>query len=166
MMNKKKLSVSLDRRMQRYTSMKSLLYIIIGVAALLLPTSCDIESSGNGKLDGNWRIVSIDTLSNSRQSDYSSRLTFWAVQHDLLYLYDTDGAAQRCLMRFDHTDDTLRVFNPYLYDRDNGDVELDNAELLMPYGINKIDEKFIVEALSSSKMILKSDMLRVKFIKR
>lgn len=127
--------------------------------------SCDVESSGNGKLDGNWRIASIDTLATGGTADYSGKLIYWAVQHKLLSLYDSDDQLPHFLLRFNHNGDTLKVYEPYYYNREEGDEKVEDAAVLNPYGIHALEENFMVEALSSSKMIIRSETLRIKFNK-
>jgi hypothetical protein len=143
---------------------KVVVFIVLGIliSAFL---SCDIESSGNGKLDGNWRIASIDTLATGRMADYSNKLIYWAFQNNLLSLYDTNGEESHILMRFNHTGDTLKLYEPYLYDREKGDIKLEDKTVLKDYGITSLEENFFVEALSGSKMVLRSGTLRIKFKK-
>ena len=54
---------------------------------------------------------------------------------------------------------------PFIVDRDNGDISVDDVAVMAPYGVNKLDESFTVEHLSGSKMVLKSERLRLSFRK-
>ena len=69
------------------------------------------------------------------------------------------------LLRFEHKDGTLRVYEPYIYDRENGDRPLDDPALMAPYGVNALDETFTMEALGGGKMVLSNDKLRLSFRK-
>lgn len=55
--------------------MKHFLFFIIGIGLLL--TSCDIETSDNGDLDGYWHLVRVDTLATGVSSDLSETRVFW-----------------------------------------------------------------------------------------
>ena len=47
-------------------------------AALLLLTSCEIEFSNNGKLDGFWQLIAVDTLATQHTSDLKTSGRTWA----------------------------------------------------------------------------------------
>lgn len=132
----------------------------------LLFAACDLETSGNGKLDGFWHLESVDTLSGGF-NDLSQKRIFWAFQKDLLELSDKDYVLSHCLMRFNRDGGALKLSDPYLYDRESGegDHPLMDAAVLNPYGINAIETTFTVEKLSSSKMVLNDGTLRLYFTK-
>ena len=90
---------------------------------------------------------------------------YWSVQAKLLQLDDKNNTSISLLLRFEHTGNTLRLYEPYIYNRLEGDKPLNDVTLLAPYGINALEESCEVEALSSSKMILKTPSLRLKFKK-
>ena len=69
------------------------------------------------------------------------------------------------LFRFEHSGDTLRLYSPYIYDRINGDVVLTDVIMLMPFGVNALDETFSVETIDGGKMVLRSEDLRLRFRK-
>ena len=52
--------------------------------------SCEIETSGNGDLDGFWHLVRVDTLSTGGMCDMSGRRVFWSVQVGILNATDYD----------------------------------------------------------------------------
>lgn len=55
---------------------------VAAVAGLLMAlgslSSCTLESSDNGDLDGYWHLESIDTLATGKTGDYSNRRFFGA----------------------------------------------------------------------------------------
>lgn len=127
--------------------------------------SCELETSGNGKLDGMWHLVSVDTLETSGVRDMSGDRIFWSFQNRLLELDDKTGANNSILFRFEMSDGVLKLHDPYIYDRENGDMPLTNIIMLSPFGVNELNEDFTVEGLDGGKMILCSNNLRLKFKK-
>ena len=138
------------------------MFLCAAVASLVL-SACDIETSGNGDLDGYWSLRQIDTLSAGSGTDVSERRIFWSVQHDLLQTDDRTGAHLSYLFRFQHTGNTLVLSSPYQYGRIEGDDPVNDVEALRPYGINAIPETFTVDRLNGSDMVLRSAMLILHF---
>ena len=138
---------------------------VAAITAMLAMTSCELESSGNGKLDGYWHLERVDTLATGGVKDLSEDLYFWAFQGKLLDLVNRNWTTSECLARFLQSGNTLTISSPFRYDRMGGDEPLETPELLQPYGINNIEEKFTIESQSGSKMTLKSEMLRLFFRK-
>lgn len=146
-------------KMRRYFNM---LFFVAAVAAVC---SCELETSGNGKLDGMWKLVSVDTLSASGRRDMSGERIFWSFQNKLLQLDDKSGDRESVLFRFENNGGSLRLYDPYIYDRDNGDAPVTDAGALAPFGISALEENYTVESLSGSKMVLRSESLRLGFRK-
>lgn len=134
-------------------------------AALLPFVSCDIETSGNGDLDGFWHLVRVDTLATQGTRDMISERIYWSFQHNLLKTDDKTGKNSSILLRFDRSGGNITLFSPYIYDREAGDIELEDPALLCPFGINDIPETFTVASLSGSHMTIESPMLRLWFKK-
>lgn len=145
--------------------MKHYINIAIVMAAAVLMCSCELDTSGNGDLDGMWHLTSIDTLSTSGVKRMNEDKIYWSFQYRLLQLEDKSGAAVRALLRFEHKNGTLRLYDPYIYDREDGDKPLTDSVMLAPYGINALEETFTVEGLSGNKMVLRTDKLRLSFRK-
>lgn len=139
---------------------RAFLYIIAAVS--LLTTSCELEHSGNGKLDGMWHIMQIENLTTTEVQDLSQVRLYWEFQGKLMQVEDRDYQYERCLLRFEHSGNTLRVYDPYRYDRENGDEPLTEPTLLLPYGISQIEETFEVEHLGDKHFVLKSPTLRIR----
>ena len=53
---------------------------ILYITGCLLLTSCGIEFSDNGKLDGFWQLMSADTLTNQHTLDLKTSGRTWAFQ--------------------------------------------------------------------------------------
>lgn len=140
---------------------------LLAVAAMLLTvvSSCTLETSDNGDLDGFWHLTRVDTLATGGSCDMSERLVFWSVQMDLVNVTDRGDGGGDYFMRFDKSGMTLRLYEPYRNDRMQGDGKIDDALLLAPLGINSLDETFRIERLSGSRMTLRGGKLLLYFSK-
>ena len=158
--------ISNDTMMKvRIIAMNFFSLLLVLACMLLMSCNIDLETSDNGKLDGYWHIERIDSLENGNSLDYSDRLMFWAIQLRFLEVRDRDNHLGAYLLRFDHTGDSLLLSNPHLSDKNSGDPVVEDVEVLRPYGINELNERFKVENLSGNKMILKNRFLRLNFKK-
>lgn len=149
--------------------MKKFLFLLLSVAvASGMFSSCELETSGAGAFDGMWHLVMVDTVSTGGKLDMSKKRIYWCFQYKLMQTDDKDGYYKPILMRFSHEHNALFLTEPYIYDRENGDKPItDESEsfLLTPYGINKINEEFKVISISSNRMQLQSQMLKLTFKK-
>ena len=137
--------------------MRKLTYII-ATALVAGATSCDIEHIDNGKLDGLWKLQALNSLSNQVTVDMSRSNLSYAIQGNLLQL-------GRVYFRFDHQGDSLILHDPYVNSFDVSETLID-ISLVTPFGINNIPrEAFYVDELSRSKMVLRSEFLRLHFEK-
>lgn len=144
--------------------MRKTTYMLLCAAVMtMLLAACDIETSGNGDLDGYWSLRQVDSVATGTQTNVSEQRIFWSVQHDLIQTDDRTGAHLSYLFRFQHTGNTLVLSSPYQYGRIEGDEPIDDVEALRPFGINSIPETFTVEKLNGSDMVLRSEPLRLHF---
>ena len=134
-------------------------------AALLLLTSCEIEFSNNGKLDGFWQLIAVDTIATQHTSDLKTSGRTWAFQGRLLEMRDTKGGYSDLYFSFEHRGDSLFLDSPYLSDRDADDIKITDVNIVKPYGVNGLKEGFEIESLSNNKLILRSKTLRLLFKK-
>ena len=130
-------------------------------AAFLLLTSCEIEFSNNGKLDGFWQLIAVDTLATQHTSDLKTSGRTWAFQGRLLEMRDTKGGYSDLYFSFEHRGDSLFLDSPYLSDRDADDIKITDVNIVRPYGVNGLKEGFEIESLSNNKLILRSETLRL-----
>ena len=132
-------------------------------------SSCELESSDNGKLDGFWHLESIDSLENGKTVDMSKLHVFWGIEYKLIAATQYDNNTEWMFFRFEQTSDSLKItqaFNNHGHQDNGGDIPLTEVTNdLRYYGINNLPEGFAKEALSGSKMILRSKTLRLKFKK-
>lgn len=138
--------------------MKQFLSTIALVFAL---SSCEIDFSGNGALDGYWQMTAVDTLSTGGNRDMFGSKVYWAVQRDLL-------EAKRfyefgVLFKFQHSDGVLTLSDPYINDRDSSDIKVSDVSMVQPMGINALEESFSIVKLDRNAMTLQSSVLRLHF---
>lgn len=127
----------------------------------IVACSCEFETSDNGNLDGMWHLTAVDTLTNGTTEDVSVKRIYWSVQNHLLMFDDKSGVNTNMLLRFEHNGDSLRLYDPYIYDRDNGDHPLEDATLLLPFGMNALEQTYHIERLSGSHLTLSTNELRL-----
>lgn len=132
-------------------------------------SSCELESSDNGKLDGFWHLESIDSLENGKTVDMSKLHVFWGIEYKLIAATQYDNNTEPMFFRFEQTSDSLKITQAFInhgHQDNGGDIPLTEVTNdLRYYGINNLPEGFAKEALSGSKMILRSKTLRLKFKK-
>lgn len=136
------------------------------LSGLISLTGCTLETSGNGDLDGNWHLLSIETIATGDTADLSDDLYFWAFQGKLLQLSDYANGAPVYLMRFNHDGETLTLTDPYLYNREEGDMAMEDVSTMAVFGISDATEIFTIEELSGSRMVLNNGALRLRFRKQ
>lgn len=140
---------------------------IFVLAMLLVVSACDLERSKNGKFDGYWHLTSVDTLATGNQLDLSEELIFWAVQLHLLNVVDhrRDSTHLGYLLRFNLKNNRLEVYEPYINNKEEGDIKLTDPTPLKPFGINGLKDKFNVDRLENGYLELSNDSLRLSFRK-
>jgi hypothetical protein len=143
--------------------MKRLFIYIIGVTMAL--TGCDLEHSENGKLDGLWQLRAVDTLATGGTADMRSSQRVWGVQGTFIQmrLVTSGEFTDNIVCRFNHEGSTLQLTNPYIVNRDEGDVRVNDVKLLQPFGMSHLEETFKVLELSDARLTLESDLLRLHF---
>lgn len=140
---------------------RNIIYILSVALSLLVFQSCELETSDNGNLDGNWQLMQIDTLATGGRNNVKDQQLFYAVQVRLLCLNAYNAAvSSNMYFHFEHTGDSLKL-KPASSD---GHV-MYPVSALRPYGINKEQEAFKIMLLNSDRMQLRSDSLLLTFRK-
>lgn len=145
--------------------MKKIFLTILAFTAIFAMSSCTLETSDNGDLDGFWHLTRVDTIATGGVCDMSGKRVFWGIQMNLLNTADYDKSGSGYWLRFRDENSILRVYDPYTNDRGKGDVKVEDPTHLAPFGINQLDESFKIESLSGSRMTLSTDELRLSFKK-
>ena len=145
--------------------MRHCLYMAVSAFVAVMMASCELNTSDNGDLDGMWRLAQVDTLATSGVNRMEGEKKYWMFQYKLLQLEDKAGTMGSVLMRFEQNNGTLRVYDPYWYDREDGDRPLDDPSQMAPYGVNALEETFTIEVLDGGRMVLSNGTLRLSFRK-
>lgn len=123
--------------------------ILFILTAIITLASCG-KLPMNGKLDGMWQLIQIDTEEGSNHEIKEQRV-YYSVQLELITLRGMSGS-KYILGRFEHSGDSL-----FLYDlRTGGNEQLCTVNDVKPYGLNSVTPRFGVEKLTNGDMILKS----------
>ena len=142
--------------------MKKWIFVLL---AMMLVSSCDMETSDNGDFDGYWQLASVDTLATGGHTDMRDSLFFWSVQKRVLETRDNRGVRPNVMFRFERTASSLVLSDPIIDKRDVSDIPVTDYSILVPYGIFDIPETFQVLSLSRSYMQLENKKLRFSFRK-
>ena len=146
---------------------RKILYIttpFLFIWILFSSIGCEMESHSK-EIDGNWHLEQIDTLATGGSLDVREARIFWGIQANLVQLRSNTEYENIFILRFNMNDDTLLLYEPHFSDRETHDPEVTNTMFLNHFGINELQESFLIEKLSTSKMILKSAKLRLYFEK-
>lgn len=150
-----------------------LIWTVIIFGIVFGMSSCEMETSDNGDLDGFWHLESVDTLSTGGSCDLSEKRVFWGVQHKLISITHYELLGSRgYYARFEQTGDSLILSsfykNHWHQDKgiDGGDIPMTEMnDTLRNCGINHLEELFHKEVLTSSKMVLSTKEYRLRFKK-
>lgn len=145
------------------------LYILF-ITACFSFVSCNVETSGNGDLDGLWQLRTIEKLKTGEKTDGRQNAVRWSFQADMLMIdAETNLLFYEIICRFKHEGQILQVTNPHFSGRFieeiNDDPSVSNPDDLKIYGLYKLNESFKVLELNGDNMILESDSVRLQFRK-
>ena len=141
-------------------------YILLSMVTLFSLSACEIETHDNGKLDGFWHLEKVDTIATGGVCDMSQQKVFWSVQAMIIEVSDRSNLNNdKFIFSFSHRDGKLSLFNAHKSDRTEGDPIIEDPTILQPFGISNVNDNFEVMQLTGSKMMLKSETLRLVFRK-
>ena len=132
----------------------------------LMVVSCELETSGNGKLDGYWQMSQVDTLATGGVADTRESFIYWGVQGKLLQIRYSENdvyLGEGLLFRFEDNDSILTLSSPFVHHLYETDEPIDDVEILKPFGIYRLVEKFAIKELDDNNMVLTNDVLRLHF---
>lgn len=143
--------------------MKKIFYLL---AFGMMLVSCEIETSGNGILDGYWQMSQVDTLATGGVADTRESFIYWGVQGKLLQIRYSENdvyLSEGLLFRFENNNSILTLSSPFVHHLYETDEPIDDVEILKPFGIYRLEEKFAIEQLDDKCMVLTNDVLRLHF---
>jgi len=135
---------------------------------LAVLSSCELEKSENGKLDGFWLLTSVDTLSTGNSANVAEEELTWSFQGKLLQLRKATLLYYKFpdfICEFESTPTSLTVTKPIYNDRDENDPAVEDIEVLKPFGINSLEEHFTIVTLTRSRLVLKNEQLQLNLRK-
>ena len=143
--------------------MKKLLYIFL--LPLFLCTACDIVTSDNGDLDNMWYLVKVDSLGSGQSVDYRNERVMWSFQGPFVQMNKTSFFNKFYMARFSKENGMMKITSPFVVNRKDGDDFLteDRLDEVRLFGLNSLEEQFLIENLNGDEMILKNDVLRLTF---
>ena len=143
--------------------MRKILYLLV---LGLMVVSCELETSGNGDLDGYWQMSQVDTLATGGVADTRESFIYWGVQGKLLQIRYSENdvyLSEGLLFRFEDNDSILTLSSPFVHHLYETDEPIDDVEILKPFGIYRLVEKFAIKELDDNNMVLTNDVLRLHF---
>ena len=64
---------------------------MLSLAVMMLTlSSCEVETSQNGDLDGFWHLEQVDTLATGGTCNFADKRVFWGCQYKLIQVADYD----------------------------------------------------------------------------
>lgn len=127
------------------------------ICLLLTITACDKQPI-NGKLDGMWKLTTIEYNDGSIEE---SNGIYYRIQLHTVMIDDRRGSAGNFIADFS-SEDGVTISRL----RKTNDVDtVPDEETLKPLGLNSSDTHFTVEKLTGKHMILKSNYARLTFLK-
>lgn len=139
-------------------------HFLMMMGACLLLMGCELHSSDNGDLDGFWQLCQVESMATGEVTDMRESQQNWSVQGDLLvvrYKYSTN--VPEVIFRFRHEGNLLTIYDPYISNRDEGDVKIEDETLLYELNIYHLEEKYVVLELDGDRMTLESEDVRLYF---
>lgn len=140
--------------------MKKIVYIFLSVILF----SCN-KLPVNGKLDGMWQLMEIRYENNEKT--YPEK-TYYRFQLELVRLSKVhegslhESKTDSYVGRFEFTEDSLSLYNIRIYKNEN--VAATDKDLA-PFGLNASANRFGIEELTRSNMVLKSEDVQLVFRK-
>lgn len=143
--------------------MRKIFYLL---ALGIMLASCELETSGNGSLDGYWQMTQVDTLASGGVADTRESFIYWGVQGKLLQIRYSENdvyLGEGLLFRFENNNSSLTLYSPFVHHLYETDEPVDDVEILKPFGIYRLEERFSIEQLDEKYMVLNNNILRLHF---
>lgn len=127
-------------------------WVLLGLLGM---TSCEIDSTNNREIDGYWHLTAMDSISGGYTQDLSKEKLFWAIEGKLFNV-------SNLYLMTELKGDTLRLYKPYT-ETWTADSIRNFVKSYRKYGINSLDERFLIENLSGKHLTVRDSILRIHF---
>ncbi|MCQ2095845.1 MAG: lipocalin-like domain-containing protein [Bacteroidaceae bacterium] len=139
--------------------MRRILSIII--FSLVTLASCELEVSDNGKLDGFWLIMTVDTVSTGGSRYVAEEFNTWSFQYHALQFRNAIGEVY--ITKINHpTADSIIVSDVY---HNENDTLVTDPLRLSSFGISALPDKFRILHLSDDELRLTDGVLTLNMRK-
>lgn len=142
---------------------KAVFFTLMGAIGVLL-ASCHVETQPHGDLYGYWHLEAVDTVGGT-SCDMGERRFFWSFENKLVECADRNGGSLPVVMRFEREGDSLFFDKPFFSDRPNGDPPVADVAAMQYYGLQTLRPRLRIELLSSDRMMLSQQRIRLSFRK-
>lgn len=137
--------------------------IIFLLTILLSLSSCSVEMTNNGDLDGFWQMYEMQ-VDGGEIKDMRNTGNTMGVNFNIMSF--REGGNYDCIYcRFDNDGTYLRIYDFRVGKHDITDLPVEDPSTLNVFGIFSLDEKFKIETMTSSSMILRSERALLKLRK-
>lgn len=134
--------------LQSMKKIVSYIYSTLFICAVLFLSACELETSGNGDLDGLWQLSLQDSVGTTVVQDMRQSGVYWAVQVRLL---EIKGGPQSGCYRFKRADGRLKLYS--------AELDKEGHEATTPL------YDYRVMKLNGSSMVLEDEKVKLTFRK-
>lgn len=140
--------------------MKKIIFLLTIILSL---SSCSVEMTNNGDLDGFWQMYEMQ-IDGGETKDIRNASIVMGVNFNLMSLRE-HGNNDCIYCRFSNDGTYLRIYDFRVGKHDITDILVEDPSTLNVFGIFSLDEKFKIETMTSSSMILRSERALLKLRK-
>lgn len=138
---------------------KLLILMIIG-----LLSSCNMETSNNGDLDGLWQATFKENIVTGSLIDLRDFNASWSFQGGLVQM-NASTIPSHVIGKFVRTDNFLKVNTLCIFRHGKGDEQITDVSVLEVFGFIQLDETFEVLELNEDVLRLQNSRVRLSFRK-
>lgn len=140
---------------------------LLGALALSL-AACD-KLPENGSLDGQWQMTRIDHLSADDTTQPIPTKTYWNFQLRLLMIYtpnyNHNGVTAYTTARFSIKGDSLFIHSTYVHTMNTDSLLSPGTTCLDAVGVHDNTERYAIQSLTDSRLVLHSKYHHLEFRK-
>lgn len=142
-----------------------ILFLALTFVFICMLSSCTIEGSDNGELDGYWHLVETENITTNEKTDLSKEKIYYSIQGDIIMFTDLNYKSAPLVSTFKKNGSIIALSSLCLNDREKGDPKVEDISIAYVYGITEPLQKFTIEHNSSSSLTLSNGKLLLRFKK-